>query len=76
MSTFPPYTSLTIRRVRNNEDRIYVESNGTMTHIPIQFLTNQFTGGMTGEVTVGIDPAATPTPVGGPRPPGPPPGRR
>ena len=44
--------------------------------IPIKFLTNTIVGGMTGEITVGVDPTSTPTPAGGgggPRPPGPPP---
>jgi hypothetical protein len=77
VATIHPYTTQTIQRTRNEEDMIYRESGGTTMIIPITFLTDQFTGGMGGEITVGVDPTATPGPTGGggggPRPPGPPP---
>lgn len=67
-----PYASNTVQRTRNNEDMIYSESNGSTMIIPVQFLTSMFADGMTGEITVGVDPTATPAAAGGPRPPGPP----
>ncbi|CAF1349450.1 unnamed protein product [Adineta steineri] len=77
VATVYPYTTQTIQRTLNDEDFIYRESNGATMLVPIRFLTDEFTGGMAGEITVGIDPTATPQPAGGgggPRPPGPPPG--
>lgn len=77
VGTVFPYSSQTVRRTRNNEDFIYAEAGGDKLHVPIRFLTDEFTAGMAGEMTVGLDPSATPVPGGGgPRPPGPfPPGR-
>jgi protocatechuate 3,4-dioxygenase beta subunit len=75
-----PYSTHTVRRTRNEEDGIYEESNGTTMIVPITFLGNDFTKGVTGEITVGVDPTATPRaegfggrpPPNGSRPPGPP----
>ncbi len=66
-----PYSTHTVQRVRNNEDGIFEESNGATMILPIQFLGNDLTSGMTGEITLGVDPTATPAPVGfgGGRPP-------
>lgn len=77
VGTIYPYTSQTIQRTRNNEDGIFGGSNGASMIVPIRFLTDEFTGGMAGEIVVGVDPSATPAPVGpgnggGPRPPRPP----
>jgi protocatechuate 3,4-dioxygenase beta subunit len=72
VATFPPYSSHPIQRTRNNEDFVYLQSNGATMLVPITFVTNMFTGGMVGEMNVGIDPTATPVEEGGgfgPRPP-------
>ncbi len=66
VGTTYPYSSQTIQRTRNNEDMIYVQSNGATTTVPIRLLTDQFTGGMATEMTVGVDPTATPVEVGPP----------
>lgn len=71
VATMYPYSTHNIQRVRNNEDFIYAESAGSTMIIPITFPSNTFTGGMAGEITVGVDPSATPAPIGGPRPPRP-----
>jgi len=77
-----PYSTNTVKRTLNEEDFIYKESNGATMIIPIRLLTDEFTGGMAGEITVGVDPSATPAAVGGPGGPfpgpfpGPPPSRR
>lgn len=73
VGTIYPYSMQTIRRTRNEEDGIFASSNGASMLVPIRFLSDEFTGGMAGEIIVGIDPSATPAPVGpGPRPPMPP----
>jgi hypothetical protein len=77
VGTFYPYSTQTIQRTRNSEDGIYAQSGGSTMLVPIRFLTTEFTGGMAGEITVAVNPSATPTGAeggGGPRPPGPPPG--
>ena len=72
VATMYPYSTVTTQRVRNNEDFIYAQSSGSTMIIPITFPSNTFAGGMAGEITVGLDPSATPAPVGGPGPgPGP-----
>lgn len=76
VATFQPYSSQTIRRTRNEEDGIFGQGNGASMIIPIRILSDEFTGGMAGEIAVGVDPLATPSPVGpgnggGPRPPPP-----
>ncbi len=79
VATVYPYSTHNIQRKRNGEDMVYSESNGATMILPITFLTNMFDGGMATEITVGVDPTATPVPVGppfGPFPgpfPGPPP---
>ncbi len=75
VANYSPYSTHNIQRTRNNEDIIYLESNGATMIIPITFPANTFTGGMAGAITVGVDPTAIPTPVGGGGrpPPGPPP---
>jgi hypothetical protein len=75
VATIYPYSTHTIQRTLNNQDMIYTQSNGATMIIPIRFLTNVFNGGMAGEITVGVDPTATPAAVGGGGPPpfGPPP---
>jgi len=65
VGTVYPYSSHAIQRTRNNEDMIYMQSNGATMILPIRFLTDQFTGGMAGEITVGVDPTATPVAIGG-----------
>ncbi|CAF1298108.1 unnamed protein product [Rotaria sordida] len=60
VATVAPYMTNNIRRTRNNEDGIYTSEDGASMISPIQFLTNEFTGGMKTEVTVAIDPTATP----------------
>ncbi|CAF1038935.1 unnamed protein product [Rotaria sordida] len=60
VATVAPYMTNNIRRTRNNEDGIYTSEDGASMIAPIQFLTNEFTGGMKTEVTVAIDPTATP----------------
>lgn len=64
VATAAPYSTRNIRRVRNNEDGIYEDSNGVTMILPIKFLENDFTKGMTGEIAVGVDPTATPAPTG------------
>ena len=80
VGTFSPYSAQTVQRIRNDADQIYGQSNGDTMRVPIRFLTNEFSGGMAGEITLGIDSSARPSPAGpnggGPRPPGPPAGRR
>jgi hypothetical protein len=72
IATNSPYSTSTIRRVRNNEDGIYVDSNGGTMTVPIQSVQNDLTKGVTGGITVGVDPTATPAPAGfGGRPPRP-----
>jgi hypothetical protein len=60
VATIFPYSTHNIRRTRNNEDGIYNQEDGTSMILPIQFLTNELQGGMKAEVTLGIDPDATP----------------
>jgi protocatechuate 3,4-dioxygenase beta subunit len=73
VANFSPYSTNTIQRKRNNEDMIYLESNGATMILPITFPANTFTGGMASEMTVGVDPTATPIGDGGGPPPFPPP---
>jgi hypothetical protein len=74
VATVYPYSTQTFQRTRNNQDMIYSESNGATTIIPVTILTSEFTGGMAGDITVGVDPTASPAPAGGGPPPfGPPP---
>ena len=76
-----PYSTHTVRRVRNNEDGTYKDSNGGTMIIPVKLVGNDLTKGVTGEITVGVDPTAIPNSVGfgggpppnGTRPPRPPP---
>jgi hypothetical protein len=63
VATTSPYSTHTIRRVRNNEDGIYEDADGATMIVPIKSLANDFTKGMTGEITVGVDPTATPKPA-------------
>jgi hypothetical protein len=71
VAAISPYSTHTIRRVRNNEDGIYNDSDGATMIVPIKFLENDFTKGMTGEIAVGVDPTATPASAGfDGRPPG------
>jgi hypothetical protein len=76
-----PYTSQTIRRIRNNEDGIYSQSKGATMLVPVQFLTaNGIKGAVEGVITLGVNPNAVSTSGGqgggqdGGRP-RPPPGR-
>lgn len=81
VATISPYSTRQVRRVRNNEDRIYKDSNGATMIVPIKLVGNDLARGVTGEITVGVDPTATPKPTGfgggpppnGTRPPRPPP---
>lgn len=75
VATFYPYSTHNIQRTRNKEDMIYLQSNGATMVIPITFPGNTFTGGMAGEMTVGVDPTVTQIEMGGGGPPpfGPPP---
>lgn len=74
VATVYPYSTHNIQRTRNYEDMIYSESNGATMIVPVRILTSEFTGGMAGEITVGVDPTAISEEVGGGgRPPGPPP---
>ena len=61
IATVFPYTTNSIRRTRNEEDEIYSQENGSTIILPIQFLTNELAGGMKTQVTLAIDPTATPT---------------
>ena len=81
VATTSPYSSDTTQRVRNNEDGIYQDDDGETMVVLVKFVGNDFTKGMTGEITLGVDPTATPAPTGfggrpppnGARPPGSPP---
>lgn len=81
VATISPYSTRQVRRVRNNEDGIYKDSNGATMIVPIKLVGNDLARGVTGEITVGVDPTATPKPTGfgggpppnGTRPPRPPP---
>ena len=75
VATFSPYSSHNILRTRNDQDMIYLQSNGVSTIVPITFPANTFDGGMAGEMTVGVDPTATPVDIGGGGLPPPPFGR-
>lgn len=71
VATTSPYSTHTVRRVRNNEDGIYEDSNGATMIVPIKLLGSDFKQGMTGEITVGVNPTAIPQSTGfggGPRP--------
>ena len=72
VGTIPPYNGQTFQRTRNDEDFIYGRAGGAGLHVAIRFLSDEFTAGMVGEMTVGLDPSATPMPDEGPRPPRPP----
>ena len=72
VATISPYSTHTITRVRNNEDGIFEDADATNMIIPIKFVGSDFTKGVTGQITVGVDPTATPKAVefgGGPPPP-------
>jgi protocatechuate 3,4-dioxygenase beta subunit len=59
IATLSPYSSHSIRRIRNDEDGIFRQTRGSTTIIPTQYLTNDgIRGPMRGEITVGIDPTA------------------
>ena len=59
-----PYSTGVSRRVRNTDDGIYRGANGGTMTIAVKSLGSDIKQGMTGEITVGVDPTATPSPTG------------
>ena len=61
-----PYSSQTNQRTRNNEDGVYSGSEGSTMVVPIQYLSSSgLQGGVSGQITLGVDPNAVVTSGGG-----------
>lgn len=64
-----PYSAHIIRRTRNSEDKDFEVDDGINAMVSIKLTGGDLKSGMTGEITVGVDPTATPPPIrpfGGP----------
>ena len=59
-----PYSSNTAARTLNTADRVYTEQGGAKSLLELKKLGSSVSEGYLGTITLVVDPAATPSPVG------------
>jgi hypothetical protein len=59
-----PYTADTAQILTHSQDRVYTDQHGGEAQMKVVKLGNSLTRGLIGRITLGVDPSATPAPIG------------